>query len=386
MDSIIIDVLRNNVLKELTIHDQINLTTSCKYLYQCYSIVMQNVVNRLKSLLNEMDKTIIEFVQERAVIAGGSVVYSLNEFVPRQTVKDIDIYINNEETFNEIFNYIRARSKNVNITTTSSVNYNGTKSNIENSISIVNIYSYNEVVSFQLILFKYETPFDIIRTFDFDYVQSAFYKNQVYLTNLCRQAHRTQQVKYGAHIPYSARLTKAVNKGFKSIIIGSEKYVDEIPLDNKHNLTYFSPKPNISLYSLDTIVVTELRKSKPTQLPDGVFMGNRYDPHNVDIIYQLGETKLKSKYVSLEIDVIHYYTNGIYIKPLQLGQFTINVCQCLNENIQNVPKGKYIVKALFRITKDPVTQLNSLRLKILDIFEYNNSFPVKFSHNLTVII
>ena len=48
---------------------------------------------------------IFKILNTKGVIAGGSVVYALNDFVPKTSVGDIDIFINDPKTDHSVFVY-----------------------------------------------------------------------------------------------------------------------------------------------------------------------------------------------------------------------------------------------------------------------------------------
>lgn len=187
-------------------------------------------MHRLANLFSSND--LFLYLNENGVIAGGSVVYALNEFVPRETVSDIDVFINNKETFLEVFNYIH---QEYSVKQCFYINgYFGptTKDVHDNIIGIVEIHLDDGNIPIQLILQGYSSPMEVIQSFDLDYVQCAYHQDELFITKYCRKSHHRRRVLRGMKFPpvYNC-LLKAHHKGFKTPLLGIvDKNADKRPL------------------------------------------------------------------------------------------------------------------------------------------------------------
>lgn len=158
-------------------------------------------------------------------IAGGSIVYALNSFVPKSSVGDIDVFVNNISDFITIAKlFSKFGIKAIQVCNLPYFNSTTTSDNDEladRGFSIFNFELIGESISFQVIFQDFQTPFDVIKAFDIDYVQCALHQNQVYITNEAKQSHFEKRIlKTFESCCEIHRLCKAANKGFETPIFG----------------------------------------------------------------------------------------------------------------------------------------------------------------------
>lgn len=166
-------------------------------------------IHRLASIFS-VDKSIIEYISNRAVISGGALLFSLNEFIDPKTVSDIDIYINNKKTFFDIAKYLihKLDGQAYMIDNRYTVDSN-------RNCSILEIRSNNRR-PFQLIYFHYNDVTDILENVDMDCNQCGLYKGQIIRSTWCIESHQTKTVRYISKM-LNHRIKKTLLKGFTFI-------------------------------------------------------------------------------------------------------------------------------------------------------------------------
>ena len=154
-------------------------------------------------------------LQEYGMITGGSVCYALNEFVPQESVGDIDIFVNSVENADKVRDIILEHCDNITLKTPRG----RPESNV---ISFV-----TDKFIIQIILTEIVNIHEVIDTFDLDYIQCGLFFNKLYITDRCKEAHKLRKVQYynEAKFNNNHRLVKAAKKGFTVII-------DELPVTN----------------------------------------------------------------------------------------------------------------------------------------------------------
>lgn len=150
---------------------------------------------------------IIEKIQNLGVIAGGSVVYALNDFVPKNSVSDIDVFVNSVDELKQIVSLLNVEEMNV-IST--------------NEPSILNVKTFETI--FQIIIHPFKNPIEIINSFDLDYVQCGFYHGKLLISERAILAHKNREIKFISTLRVGKkRFLKALNKGFKTPVFGIPK-------------------------------------------------------------------------------------------------------------------------------------------------------------------
>lgn len=188
-------------------------------------------MNRITRLFNENIQHLILELSNRFVLAGGSVVYALNEFVPKKSIGDIDFFILNE-SIGEVITYLSELFDKHNVT----------YSKFKQVDSVFNVKFPDEEITLQFILTEFTTPEEVINNFDMDtirhsrivyvkrdYVCCGFYKEQLYITPEARAAHETRIV---AKVTFTdirnKRFPKVIAKGFELPYFSNISYVREV--------------------------------------------------------------------------------------------------------------------------------------------------------------
>lgn len=145
-------------------------------------------------------------LNQKAVIAGGSVVYNLlndSTLIPN----DIDVFLLKDSPLKPILELIEEFFviKRYQITNPS---YEGS--------SVIDVILAD--ITIQIIFTQCENANELIDSFDMDYVQCAYYQNKLYITEDCKRAHQDRRIyKISPETRYD-RLLKAIQKGFKSVL------------------------------------------------------------------------------------------------------------------------------------------------------------------------
>ncbi len=142
-------------------------------------------LKRISSLFKD-DQTHYPLLVELSkigVIAGGSIVYVLNDYVPDKSVGDVDIFCNSEENFIKALDCIREHCGN-----TDDIQYHVFAGLNPYELSVLTITIPNERVKYQLIYKEFDGPEDVINDFDFDYVQCAIHSGKLYITKECKES------------------------------------------------------------------------------------------------------------------------------------------------------------------------------------------------------
>ncbi len=394
--------------KDLPLNDCINMIRVCKRYQGVFQELTQKklkvkVLSRLAALIigklpvkseyfesfTAYVKDIVEllkYLSEVGVIAGGSMVYALNNFVPNLSVGDIDIFINDKSKFLEAFRYLESRPYFENVLTSNPQRYfdhDPDPEDIETSKGIVGIDPEGvedpeeqvSIVSFvfkdaipllddpegtmtprpqiQLILQDFQKPEDVIESFDLDYVQCALHQDQIFMTEICKRSHIQKTVLKCTEFPPTIdRLEKALRKGFRAPVFGDEpKGVYKTPLELKLTEENLKPiqrrKKDRQVYDLTKIQFNgfkennvefwkyhEMKFCKITLL---------IDPLGSDL-----KGSVDVEYISTEIDVLDIPINknkneSILIDPITLTEDLI-ITNCKNKSVKGIV-GKQVVKA-----------------------------------------
>lgn len=328
---------------------------------------MSTSITKFAKIFNSNETLdLLDKLQNDHVIAGGSIVWFLNDFVPKSSIGDIDVFINSKEKFIETAEYILNKyngrlfrqtyceygeySKETlidNELTTSSeicgdqivcrsdnhINYVYMVGNkvAKTTWSVYNIKIKDEPVDIQLIYLEYDNPNDIIMSFDFDYVQCALHKNNLYITEDCKDSHRTRSVQYSFGSVDYARLAKAIDKGFKAPFMGRknpQKKYSVVPICVRFNLVPLHIDrdrkrtlitiPKISNMSI-TKKICEINYSMCTYVTGEV---------TFDAI--LFNRKFTCRGFALDIVVMNKKNVNFYvIRSVRLGPITIERCKII---------------------------------------------------------
>jgi hypothetical protein len=166
---------------------------------------------------NEKVLNLLSKLSNIGIIAGGSVVYALNSFVPKESVGDIDVFVNKENDIMNCIELIYEKFPNC-----EKIVYNfETLQNDNYSIVIIKILENCPPI--QIILYKFISHIELLEGFDIDYVGCGIHNNKLYITKDCIKSHNERKIlKVRTSIKYE-RLLKATRKGFKCIIFKRER-------------------------------------------------------------------------------------------------------------------------------------------------------------------
>lgn len=207
-----------------------------------------NELKKIGELYEENDKIInlLSTLSNIGVIAGGSVVYSLNDFVPKDSVGDIDLFVNSKDKMLESVDLIHKKFPKCEFNVHDVYN-------IQGIISMVTIDIYeNSSHPIQVILYDFESiEDDLLDLFDIDYVQCGIHKNKVIITKRCEESHRERKILKISSNVKRHRLEKATLKNFQCIIFET--------IDNDYTIL---PTINISLEDFLNLNLNFLRKNE----------------------------------------------------------------------------------------------------------------------------
>lgn len=176
-----------------------------------------------ESQLQRMDKLIdrnvlTSVLKKGCFVAGGSVVYVLNEYVHAVSVEDVDVYVPNRDftMFVEVARIIHAYL----VTRDPDLYMTRSASTLTFHVKYTDVYT----VDIQLILSAYATLTDICTTFDFDYTMCGLYlcksnTIQCTRTEFAATAHATRKIsrvldRWYAFPRFNSRIRKCIRKGF----------------------------------------------------------------------------------------------------------------------------------------------------------------------------
>ncbi len=168
-------------------------------------------MNRLIDLTG-FDKDTFTEISTLGVIGGGSVVYALNDFVPKQSVGDIDIFVfgENKKIFNKLSVIIRAATGCL---FPKESEYYWKEANLMQVVTFEN----SRGKPIQLILSKMKDSQELVSNFTLDYVKCYFHKGMFGVTEDARQAHASRKITLpdNPQKDIEIRVQKAIKKGFE---------------------------------------------------------------------------------------------------------------------------------------------------------------------------
>ena len=293
---------------------------------------------------------LINMLQQKHVIAGGSIVWLLNDFVPKNTVGDIDVFVNMEEEYTKLITLLKTKYN----ATLSSISQNsyGTFENC----GVVSAKIFNRI-TIQLILLAYTDPMDVLQSFDLDYVQCALHNNTIYKTDACAESHLARAILCYKPPCKFTRFSKVLKKGFIAPYLGDFSHAPSIPIADESNLDYFTyiKKQEMSLVPVSIPVIHKLCKpDKPMILEH-----SNYQTSIVPIEYKMGDIISQTEVFALKITVTEINSIGCVIQPIKFGPITIN----MSNTPVSMTLGDNIVIASLRWVRSP-SKKYALRLKI----------------------
>ena len=385
MEDLCLDILRKDIVKRISLSDYLNLILSCKKLYvQNISTISGQLCQRLSNLLSNKTNApgntflnIIKSLSRIGVIAGGSVVYALNDFVPPDTVSDIDVFLPTKETFREAFNLLKESGMITSVYLRCPKTYNEWEYFRKNTVTVIDVQlmnfdtkydvhldgyraftfnyqpcTYSTPTFIQLIYQEFSHPTDVIASFDLDYVQCCFSKGFIYRSRACVESHTQRRIKTGYYIPRAARMEKGLLKGFDTTIIGKRtSYIGNAL--RIQDLTEFKLKPlgnrkTTSPIDLTCVEILRLVRSEHKQ-----YFKNNIKVTTLAAVYQIGDLEFEGDFLSFEIDIlsVDLKTLTATIKPIRLDEnFEINKVLFTKE-YPFIPTGKRFVEVGFNLVE-----------------------------------
>lgn len=321
---------------------------SKKYFFNSLLRELKMYAQKLASLFTTFNAIpLVTQLQSDHVIAGGSIVWLLNDFVPAESVGDIDVFINGREAYIETLDLLKNRGAKI---------YTSDGNKYQNA-SVFEARFKGEQIAIQLILFKYETPLDLISNFDFDFVQCALHENEIYRTGICIKSHQTRKIKYYVGSVNYNRLFKAINKGFMCPLSGIPSKAKVVRFDDPKafQLSYMKTADNINPVKLGTFEVQKLDIKEKFK--------NRYTYGQVDITYNNCSDTFIAQMLVLSINVTEDLEHGFYkIQPIKFGNLTVTLCK---SNVQLNFGEQKVVANLYSTYDRNAAQ--SLRLRVHEI-------------------
>jgi hypothetical protein len=348
---------------------------------------IKQVMNRLLHLTGWYN---IGDLLNYGIIAGGAVVYAINDFVPNDSVGDIDVYINTREKFIALVQHLYAQYT---VTRMEEISNSYDIENEEREVTVIHIHVNECSIPIQLILQEYTDFMDVIMSFDLDYVQCYIGTDGIIVrTDACAIAHNTRRVKYteennvGIH-----RLWKAYNKGFTTYIFGSPNYVynskkrklsaSEITPDSLKFIEARSQKrEHMSMRSIAKIC--KLKFNKEYYTPLGV-LSTVYAKQTITLqckIIEHHEYEIRSKN-----DTLHK-KHFIVIDPVYIADgVMVTICIFItsiesHEDIELLEDAEYCFVGELSISP------RGLRFAVERICDVGRAIPNKFSHNTQITI
>lgn len=325
---------------------------------------MNQTESRLRQLW-PLSQDLFDFVSTEAVIAGGTIVYALNDFVPIDSVGDIDIFVDSLDKAVRLMHLINDAEKILKFELMMQYDNSFNEQSIDNASSapkkcsvVTCHFERPGLKDLQFVMQSFDHPLQIIENFDMDYVQCAYHKGQFFVTDFAREAHSQRRIiRLRQNPPRYERLIKAAKKGFITCVFGVENRECAETIEQQHPPT------------LDQLqMITERRNLIDPYLIDDV----KFDSYSIksigfnEIIQQVDHwcfknTKLGSvtKIFSIEINVIDVVEKDNYklikIDPVVFlfGDTKIVAksikCFNMNDNLFVVDQKCTVVVLLYRV-------------------------------------
>ena len=138
-------------------------------------------------------------------IAGESVVYAMNNFVPEKSIENVDFFILDEDwdNFNRLIDILKICLGRAHIKESKSYH----------NVEVIEIVTFKRKKSVQLILCRETDSFSLINKFDLDYLRCYFHKANFYITRKAKKAHESRTVTLTSNCNKTC-IDKAIIKGF----------------------------------------------------------------------------------------------------------------------------------------------------------------------------
>lgn len=300
-------------------------------------------------------------LNKRFLIAGGSVVYALNHFVPPHSVGDVDFFINSVDDFKEIVHLLLSYGcckvfvplVYMQVHFFYLMQYEYSK-----ETAVVSFSFPKETVQIQLIFQEHSTVWDVLETFDLDYVQCGILNGNVFMTEACSQSHSQRKVLRwdGINCPKIYRFEKALLKGFESPVFGNrDSPAKHKQLENSNDVwesRFVSLKKPRTIFT-DRLVIESALEVSPMCLCPRVWYRKGF--------FETENGKRISK-IALRINVLGSLWGGVSeIAPVHLGGYIISSAR----HWFPLPLGEHFVLAGFYKRSNP-------RLTISKVYSHSH--------------
>nr|QBK91705.1 MAG: tRNA nucleotidyltransferase/poly(A) polymerase [Pithovirus LCPAC304] len=175
-----------------------------------------HIVEKIASSFSHKKELVWE-LQQYGVLAGGAIVYALCDFVPLETVGDIDVFVATVEIGKQVLSYLCEQYPIFHIETPDSQATSRIDEPDGKTTSPVVSFVVEGALPIQIIVRSFECPMDVLESFDLDYVQCGIAGGTLYQTSRCEMAHTTRKIRYFRDPTFrGGRLEKAIQKGFSA--------------------------------------------------------------------------------------------------------------------------------------------------------------------------
>lgn len=253
---------------------------------------MEDLIERLTRFTG--NSVLTHALQSYGMIAGGSMVYALNSFVPAESVNDIDIFLwDDSEKVHRLKKFI--------------IDYYGVDSSGRDNIratheamgNVVTLTHRNRAnIKIQLIFTEASSPMEILESFDFDYVQCGLHNGKLYQTDRCKKSHKAQAVLTIRELmPKDGRCLNAIRKMFKCPLIGERPpLMDEDPERFNDNLEkYWPSKKSAYLETRRPSPWLQVRTFQIEDVCDSMFSMTALTEDGLNYQFQLTALGIKGK-------------------------------------------------------------------------------------------
>lgn len=307
---------------------------------------MTTIVDRL----NFANKKLLIDLQQLAPIAGGAASN------PEQA-HDIDFFIlNNDEL--TLYSMIY-------IVTPFATQFCVGDNKYPNSCTILTFQIDKEEMRLQFVLTDNTDVMDLISKFDMDYIQCAFYKQQVVCTSDFKKSNETKQVLSINDYHRYSRFEKAISKHFTTFVFFNVRNVES---DCK-----FVPISDLQIQTLKLLPLMERKAEKidVNQLKVTGFAIRKIHKDNYKIYYNFTLTDVASaRFIALRATVL----NGTSHHNYNILELDIVKLECLRIRIATtftVVKGQTYI-FIFELSSRPHVLNNKLErfdLEVVDMFD-----------------
>lgn len=322
-------------------------------------------------------RELLTYLSENGVIAGGSIVYSTNDFVPQKTVGDIDVFVHSEK-IKEVLKELEGYPCQHYTFISPNVYFEGETVELGTEVSILHIPLGNGCIPLQIIIQDYDTPMDVIESFDLDYVQCGYSAGKLWKTDICVRSHESREVRMVVEVPASLkRLDKAYRKKFKVCMIGEKR--NDVQLKPVETSPTFAPikrrkSSTVTKICISNITVQKILFLRPKEIYEGMV---KIYPSR--FICQVDDEKWEQKLVPIRVKILEkeYESRQVIITPVIIGPYEVSVCRMMEKFFLDIGKTYTLLVDLY------FTQSRA-KFGIYGKYQHNRARPIVFSEYLEI--